>query len=255
MEFLAFSQTKILGSSFDITRARVGGVSVIPLLSSLLFSVPPSVRRKVLGAKPKQAGKKEGGWGEGIFARLLPFPFRLRKGKAEGGFGGNSAFPLRNQIEASPATCLNTWKAEHRRKILFSLEEEKIGRAQNEKSKEYFSVVLRACRAVAGLASLLGVLLKKCSNFVQKTPPRITFRKIKVGSLGAKRLGMVFFRYFEGIFEIQTQSAVGNAEVPVRKHRENEVFRTNLFSFAFSERLSVFFFDCPKTNFKTIWTT
>ena len=171
MKFLSFSQTK-LGSSFDITRARVGGASVIPLLSSLLFSVPPSVRRKVLGAKPKQAGKKEGGWGEGIFARLLPFPFRLSKGKAEGGFGGNSAFPLRNQIEASPATCLNTWRAEHRRKILFSLKEEKeIGRAQNEKSKEYFSVVWRACRAVAGLASLLGVLLKKSSNINQKTPP------------------------------------------------------------------------------------
>ena len=69
-----------LGSSFDITRARVGGASVIPLLSSLLFSVPPS-RRKVLGAKPKQAGKKEGGWGEGIFARLLavPVPFEQRK--------------------------------------------------------------------------------------------------------------------------------------------------------------------------------
>jgi len=55
------------------------------------LSAEKSVRRKVLGAKPKQAGKKEGGWGEGIFARLLPFPFRLRKGKAEGGFGGNSA--------------------------------------------------------------------------------------------------------------------------------------------------------------------
>jgi hypothetical protein len=124
-----------------------------------------------LGAKPQQAGKKEGGWGEGIFARLLPFPFRLRKGKAEGGFGGNSAFPLRNQIVDSPATCPNTWRAEHRRKILFSLKEEKIGRAQNKKSKEYFSVVWRGFRAVAGLASLLGVLLKKCSNFVQKTPP------------------------------------------------------------------------------------
>jgi len=121
MKFLAFSQTK-LGSSFEITRARVGGASVIPLLSYLLFSVPPS-RRKVLGAKPKQAGKKEGGLGEGIFARLLPFPFRLSKGKAEGGFGGNSAFPLRNQIEASPATCPNTWRAERHRKILFSLEE------------------------------------------------------------------------------------------------------------------------------------
>jgi len=261
MEFLSFSQTK-LGSSFDITRARVGGASVIPLLSSSIFSVPPS-RRKVLGAKPKQAGKKEGGWGEGIFARLLPFPFRLGKGKAEGGFGvsrsrasslrgKNSAFPLRNQNEASPATCLNTWKAEHHRKILFSLKEEKIGRAQNEKSKEYFSVVWRACRAVAGLASLLGVLLKKCSNINQKTPPIFTFCEIVRNSLGAKRLGMVFFRYFEGIFEIKNQSAVGNAEVPVRKHRENEVFRTNLFSFAFGERLSVFFFDCPKTNFKTI---
>jgi len=55
---------------------------------------------------------------------------------------------------------------------------------------------------------------------------------------------MIFFRNFEGIFEIQKQRAVGNAEV-----------RTNLFSFAFGERLSVFFFDCPKANFKTIWTT
>ena len=254
MKFLAFSQTK-LGSSFDITRARVGGASVIPLLSSLLFSVPPSARRKVLGAKPKQAGKKGGGWGEGIFARLLPFPFRLRKGKAEGGFGGNSAFPLRNQIEDSPATCPNTWRAEHRRKILFSLEEKEIGRAQNEKSKEYFSVVWRACRAVAGLASLLGVLLKKSSNINQKTPPIFTFCEIVRNSLGAKRLGMVFFRNFEGIFEIQNQSAVGNAEVRRAKHGQNEILQTNLFSFAFSERLSVFFFDCPKTNFKTIWTT
>jgi len=69
---------------------------------------------------------------------------------------------------------------------------------------------------------------------------------------------MVFFRNFEGIFEIQNQSAVGNAEVPVRKHRENEVFRTNLFSFVrqrADEMLSVFFLDCPKTNLKTIWTT
>jgi len=55
---------------------------------------------------------------------------------------------------------------------------------------------------------------------------------------------MVFFRYFEGIFEIAKERAVGNAEV-----------RTNLFSFAFGERLSVFFLDCPKTNLKTIWTT
>ena len=103
MKFLSFSQTK-LGSSFDITRARVGGASVIPLLS-IEFLVPPTVRRKVLGGplfsginSAKQAGKKEGGWGEGIFAHLLPFPFRLRKGKAEGGFGGNSATPSRGRF-------------------------------------------------------------------------------------------------------------------------------------------------------------
>jgi hypothetical protein len=179
---------------------------------------------------------------------------RPREGVAEGGFGGNSATPERNQIEDSPATCLNTWKAEHHRKILFSLKEEKIGRAQNEKSKEYFSVVWRACRAVAGLASLLGVLLKKSSNINQKTPPIFTFCEIVRNSLGAKRLGMVFFRNFKGIFEIQNQSAVGNAEVRRAKHGQNEILQTNLFSFAFGERLSVFF-DCPKTNFKTIWTT
>ena len=165
-------KVKRKGSKNPKARAREGGASAFTAMLSF-FSVPPSVRRKVLGAKPKQAGKKEGGWGEGIFARLLPFPFRLRKGKAEGGFGGNSAFPLRNQIEASPATCPNTWRAEHHRKILFSLEEKEIGRAQNEKNKEYFSVVWRACRAVAGLASLLGVLLKESSNINQKTPPKL----------------------------------------------------------------------------------
>ncbi|MBU4455772.1 hypothetical protein KJ586_04650 [Patescibacteria group bacterium] len=139
----------------------------------LLKPAEKSVRPKVLGAKPKQAGKKEGGWGEGIFARLLPFPSRLSKGKAEGGFGGNSAFPLRNQNEASPATCLNTWKAGHHRKILFSLREKEIRRAHNEKSKEYFSVVWRAERAVAGLASLVwfrsGVFDKIGSSQTVKT--------------------------------------------------------------------------------------
>ncbi|KKT45242.1 MAG: hypothetical protein UW34_C0001G0001, partial [Parcubacteria group bacterium GW2011_GWA2_44_15] len=78
------------------------------------------------------------------------------------------------------------------RKILFSLGEKEIRRAQNEKSKEYFSVVVRAERATAGLASLVGGLLKECSNFVQKTPPRNTFRKIKVGCLGALRRGNIF---------------------------------------------------------------
>ena len=122
-----------------------------------------------MGAKPKQAGKKEGGWGEGIFARLLPFPFRLRKGKAEGGFGGNSAFSFRNQIVDSPAVLLV--KSRTQQKSFLFLLEEKNRHWQIKNCEENFFAGWRGFRATAGLASLLGVLLKKCSNFVQKTPP------------------------------------------------------------------------------------
>ena len=92
-----------------------------------------------------------GWWGKekNVAAKISVRP---RKNMAEGGCGGNSAVFLR-KIEVRPATL--PFKARHHRKILFSLRERKIRRAQNEKSKEYFSVVWRACRAVAGLASLV----------------------------------------------------------------------------------------------------
>jgi len=113
----------------------------------------------------------------------------------------------------------------------------------------------RAFRFCARSAQLFGVLFKKCSNFVQKTPPSFTFSKIERCCLGASRLGMVFFRNFEGRNEIQKQSAVGNAKVRRAKLWQNEILQTNLFSFAFGERLSAFFFDYPKANLETIWTT
>ncbi|MEF3691997.1 MAG: hypothetical protein V3574_03015 [Candidatus Moraniibacteriota bacterium] len=102
------------------------------------------------------------------------------------------------------------------------------------------------------------IFVKKCSNINQKTPPIFTFCEIVRSCLGAKRLGMIFFRNFEGIFEIARQRAVGNAEVRRAKLWSRSAGQTNLFSFVrqrADERLSVFFFDCPKTNFKTIWTT
>src|SRR3989339_1742612 len=91
-----------------------------------------------------------GWWGKEKNNVAAENPIRPSRGMAEGGCGGNSAIPLQ-KIEASPAALL--FKARHHRKILFSLGERKIRRAQNEKSKEYFAVVWRACRAVAGLAS------------------------------------------------------------------------------------------------------
>src|SRR3990172_4336370 len=126
-----------------------------------------------------------------IFSQFVATKNSVRpsKGMAEGGCGGNSAIPLQ-KIEAGSAALLV--KAKHHRKILFSLGEKENRRAQNEKSKEYFSVVWRAERAVAGLASLVGVLLKECSNFVQKTPQICTFRKIVRSWPGASRPRLVF---------------------------------------------------------------
>src|SRR3989338_1359907 len=92
----------------------------------------------------------------------IPYvPARTRRGG-----GGNSAIPLQ-KIEASPAALLV--KARHHRKILFSLEEKEIRRAQNEKSKEYFSVVRRVVASGGGRASLVGIRLIKSSDFVQET--------------------------------------------------------------------------------------
>src|SRR3990167_6207497 len=53
-------------------------------------------------------------------------PVRPSEGMAEGGCGGNSAMPERNQKVDSPAVLLE--EAGHHRKILFSLREEKSSR-------------------------------------------------------------------------------------------------------------------------------
>jgi len=90
---------------------------------------------------------------------------------AEGGFGGNSATPERNQKADSPAVLLVKSRTPHK-SFLFLLEE-KNRRAQIKNCEENFFAGWRGFRATARLASLLGVLLKKCSNFVQKTPPSV----------------------------------------------------------------------------------
>ena len=65
-----------------------------------------------------------------------------REGAAEGGCGGNSAAPERNQTEASPAALLVQSRTPQK-SFLFLLEE-KIRRAQIRKSEENFFVGWRA---------------------------------------------------------------------------------------------------------------
>ena len=107
-----------------------------------------------MGAKPKQAGKKEGGWGEGIFARLL-----LSGGMAEGGFGGNSAMPERIQKEASPAAC--SVRSRSQQKSFLFLLEEKIGARKSGKVKKTFLLAGERQRAAAGRLHWLGFSSKK----------------------------------------------------------------------------------------------
>src|SRR3990167_5494135 len=84
------------------------------------------------------------------------------------------------------------------------------------------------------------IFVKKSSNINQKTPPIFTFCEIVRNSLGALRLGMVFPRENPSIFEGERKRPLGNAEVRRAKLWQNEILQTNLFSFAFGERLSVF---------------
>ena len=98
---------------------------------------------------------------------------RPREGVAEGGVGRNSATPERIQKADSPAVMLVKSRTPHK-SFLFLLEE-KNRRAQIKNCEANFCAGWRACRAVAGLASLVRVLPKESSNINQKTPPIFTF--------------------------------------------------------------------------------
>ena len=72
-------------------RAREGGASTVLLLLRSEKNNPAAPSQK----RPRQqAGKKEGGWGEGIFARLFP---------AEGGIRMGSGSACALSTEATPA--------------------------------------------------------------------------------------------------------------------------------------------------------
>ncbi|MEX2006567.1 MAG: hypothetical protein WD877_00055, partial [Candidatus Saccharimonadales bacterium] len=77
---------------------------------------------------------------------------RPRKNTAEGGCGGNSAVFLQ-KIEASPTACFVRSRSQQK-SFLFLLEE-KIRRAQNQKSRENFFAGWRALASGGGAASLV----------------------------------------------------------------------------------------------------
>jgi hypothetical protein len=114
MILLKSIKVKIQGSEISKTRAREGGASVF---TSFLFPKTAAPAKSAI----QWAGKKDGGWGEGIFARPLP--------------------------KRSPAALLVQSRGQQK-SFLFLLEE-KIGRGQ-KKSRENFFAGWRASASGGG---------------------------------------------------------------------------------------------------------
>src|SRR3989344_1774873 len=162
------------------------------------------------------------------------------KNTAEGGCGGNSAVFLQ-KIEASPAALLV--KTMRHRKILFSLREKEIRRAQNEKSKEYFSVVRRVSASGGGGASFVGIRLIKGSDFVQETQPCCMNRK---GCPSASPLGIEFSEDLPVIFERNRNRSLRELGVHSAKRNTNEICEPT-FSFPPSAETKATVIFSPKT--------
>ena len=202
---LIFTQ-QLLGSSFVLP--ALGGVGQGRL--NMNNKIPP----KKSGEARKQAGKKEGGLGEGIFARL----------------------PKR-----SPAAPLVQGRGQQK-SFLFLLEE-KIGRAQIKKCEENFFAGQRAKRAAAGRSVQISQ-----SGFCSKKV-RISSNKHHhielVASLGASPLASA------GSFASESKGFLKSisSRPAARRRFTNKICiarraMSRFFSFAFGERQSEILLNC-----------
>jgi len=89
---------KNIGSSFDITRARVGGQALS--LFCLLFCFLSRRPAEKFWGRSQADGRKGRGLGGRNFCPPASVPVPFEKRKSGRRFRGNSAFPLRNQIKA-----------------------------------------------------------------------------------------------------------------------------------------------------------
>jgi hypothetical protein len=117
----------------------------------------------------------------------------------------------------------------------------KRGRAKIPSPQPPSFLPARAFQFCARSAQSFEVFVKKCSNFVQKTPPSFTFSEIERCCLGASRLGMVFFRDNPSIFEGERKRPLGNAEVPVRSTEKIEFSEPIFFLSPSAKGKAIFF--------------
>jgi len=138
---------------------------------------------------PKQQGSSltfsaQGGRGKEKKNKSAKNSVRPSEGAAEGGCGGNSAAPERNQTEASPAALLVESRTPQK-SFLFLLEE--IRRAQIRKSEENFFVGWRASARGGGAASL--VPFKESSRKVYNYSTKTNLFRVNILNNNHVRLG------------------------------------------------------------------
>ena len=120
----------------------------------------------------------------------------------------------------------------------------------------FFKVCGRKRGGGESLKIRIWIFRKKSSNFVQKAPQFFKIKVFEVGGLGASRRKVEIVQDFPSVFEIKIQSLLGDSEVRLSEAQSKTKFCKPIFLFPpLAEKQSDIFFDCPKTNFKTIWTT
>lgn len=106
---------------------------------------------------------------------MLAVPVPFEKRKSGRGVWGEFRFSFAKSNCGQPRHLPEYLEGRTPQKNTLFIKRRKNRRVQIKNCEENFFAGLRGFRATAGLASLLGVLLKKCSNFVQKTPPFYNF--------------------------------------------------------------------------------
>jgi len=140
--------------------------------------------------------------------------------------GGIPPRPSKKQRPAPPP-CIVRGRSQQK-SFLFLLEE-KIRRAQNQKSRENFFAGWRALASGGGAASFVGSFPKMGSDFVQGMEPN---RMIRVLRLGASPLGGQICENFPRLFgfkanRLRAQNVVRHAKRGVKERLENKAIIFN----------------------------
>jgi len=206
MILLKSIKVKNKGSKISKTRAREGGVSVFPFF---LFPKATAPANRAI----QQAGKKEGGWGEGIFARLL----RKR----------------------NPAALLVQSRVPQK-SFLFLLEEKEIVR-QIKKCEENFFAGWRASASGGGAerqSSQSGFSSKKVRILTKRHRQFSDCDFWAIPASPRQRRGSASARILNGFLKSQNNFCPLKRKFAVRGTDKMKFYKPIFFSFAKGERQS-----------------